>query len=97
MILLFLGTSLALAGFQAAPAIAASTPAPAPIVAAAKPARASEIVCRRDRDRSLGSNMPGPKVCHTRSEWAEIAAATRRTLQTLSDRSISPTPIRGGH
>ena len=77
-------------------AVAASLLVTAPALAKDPAAdRQNEVVCKGDRSKSLGSNLTAKKVCRTRAEWAEIAADSRRELQTMSDRRINPTPIPG--
>lgn len=77
-------------------AVAASLLVTAPVIAKDSAAdRHNEIVCKGNRTKSLGSNMNAKKVCRTRAEWAELAADSRRDLQTMTDRRINPTPIPG--
>ncbi len=76
--------------------VAASLLITAPAVAKDSAAdRGEEIVCKGNRTKALGSNMPAKKVCRTRAEWAEHAASTKRDLQGMQDKSFFPTPIPG--
>ncbi len=77
-------------------AVAASLLVTTPVVAKDTAAdRQNEVVCKGNRTKSLGSNLSAKKVCRTRAEWAQVAADSRRELQTMSDRRINPTPIPG--
>lgn len=67
----------------------------APALASEPVDRSTEIVCKGDRTKSLGSNLAAKKVCRSRAEWAAISANSRRVLQGMSERGLNPTPIPG--
>jgi len=52
----------------------AQTPALAPTVSAEE-----KLSCRYYRQ--TGSIMPGKRICHTKAEWADIDAQTRRMAE----------------
>jgi hypothetical protein len=62
-------------------------PAPPAPVAAAQPAAPAvapaddpnEVICRAG-EPILGSRFPGPRVCHTRREWAQIQQDSQQAL-----------------
>lgn len=45
----------------------------------AAPAKPDPVICKRDE--TTGSRLPGPKECHTRSEWAQINGTGQDRLQ----------------
>jgi hypothetical protein len=46
-----------------------------------------EVVCKRE-DRT-GSRLGGAKVCHTRQEWADMAAAARNSMEGAQRSSMT--------
>jgi hypothetical protein len=62
----------------ATPAATAVTPA-----ATAQPAAPAddpnEVICRKG-EPILGSRFPGPRVCHTRKEWAQIQQDSQKAV-----------------
>lgn len=69
----------------AALAVALTTP-PLPAAAGAgADNRDSQIVCRRERQPTLGSRLTGPRLCQTRAQWRELEDHTQRELQQIRD------------
>jgi hypothetical protein len=63
---------------------AASAPAAPPPSAAPAPVSrlaSSLVVCKRQE--TTGSRLGGAKICHTRQEWADIAAAARTSVDRM--------------
>ena len=56
---------------------------PATATVAAQPAAPAEdpneVICRNG-EPILGSRFPGPRICHTRKEWAQIQQDSQNTL-----------------
>lgn len=48
-----------------------------------------QVICKRQE--VLGSRLQGSKVCHTRQEWADVAASARQTTDSM-DRFSHLTP-----
>lgn len=46
-----------------------------------------KIVCKREKE--LGSNMGGRKICMTRAEWRREKEESERALRGFDDRSSS--------
>ena len=70
-----------LAVSASAPAFAsqqAQTPAPAQVVQAAPRAPTEQVICEREED--TGSRLTAHKICHTRTEWAQIQREEREDL-----------------
>ena len=68
---LLYGLGFAALSMTAAPAMAQSQPAaPAQQPQAAKPAYADQMVCETQEE--IGSRLSTHKICHTRSQWAQI-------------------------
>lgn len=68
---LFIGLTVAALSATAAPAIAQTQPAaPAQQQQAAKSAYADQMVCETEEE--IGSRLASHKICHTRSQWAQI-------------------------
>lgn len=85
-------TGLAVIAFSAAtPAVAGpQTQAPAQPQATQSNAP-DQVICEREQD--TGSRVTGHKICHTRSQWAQIQRDDRETTeQTQRNR-----PLDGGN
>ena len=57
------------------------------------------IVCTKNRQRSVGSNMLRGRVCKRKSEWAAEARETERELEMINGRGVTqppPAPQQGG-
>ena len=70
--------------------ILTSVAAPMPAAAFAFDARDDQVVCRRDREKVLGSNMRAARTCRTRAEWRQIEEHTQNEMQQFRD---GQTPI----
>ena len=60
----------------------------APLPAAAFVFDANEdnkMVCRRDRERTLGSNIRAPRTCRTKAEWRALEEPTQNEMQQIRD------------
>ncbi len=74
----------------------AATPAPAaappPSAAPAHTSRLdpNEVICKRE-DVS-GSRLGGARICHTRQQWADIAAQYREATDRLQQNSVTNGP-----
>lgn len=64
-------------------ALAAQSQTATPPVAAATP---EKPVCRR-MEQTTGSTLPGKRVCRPKSEWAQIDAANRQSVEALRNHS----------
>lgn len=53
-----------------------------------------KVVCKREKE--LGSNMPGKKICMTKAEWRSVTEQSERLRRKLDDRSRVPTPLPEG-
>ena len=69
----------------AALAVALTTPSLPAAAVAGTENRDSQIVCRRERQPTLGSRLPGPRMCQTRAQWRELEEHTQRELQQIRD------------
>jgi hypothetical protein len=61
-----------------------------PVMAAEDAAKSGEdekVVCKREKE--LGSNLGGRKICMTRAEWRREKEANERVLRGFDDRSSS--------
>jgi hypothetical protein len=47
--------------------------------------RDNKVVCRRDRDHTLGSHIRAPRTCRTRAEWRAIEEHTQNEMQQIRD------------
>src|SRR5258706_8958370 len=73
------------------PAAAPTPPAPKSQTAAAAKADPNVVVCKRIE--STGTRLGATKVCHTRQEWSDQAAAARtRADQMESSGGLRPQP-----
>jgi Ni/Co efflux regulator RcnB len=45
----------------------------------------NKMVCRRDRDRTLGFNIRAPRTCRTRAEWRALEEHTQNEMQQIRD------------
>lgn len=72
----------------AAPTIAQTQPAaPAQQQQAAKTAYADQMVCETEEE--IGSRLASHKICHTRSQWAQIHQDERSNVEhTQMQRSM---------
>ena len=80
-----LATGMLLGAGQASATEDSTAVAPAPPPSAA-PAPASrldpnQVICKRQEQP--GSRLGGAKICRTRQEWADIAAASRTTVEKM--------------
>ena len=48
----------------------------------------SKIVCKEVQ--VTGSLLPGPRICHTKAEWAEIQRQSEATLRDVQDNGSNP-------
>ena len=71
-------------------AILGSVAAPMPAAAFAFDDRDDRVICRRDRDKVLGSNMRAARTCRTRAEWRQIEEHSQNEMQQFRD---GQTPI----
>jgi len=65
----------------------ATSPAPAVSPAHTSHLDPSEVVCKREE--VSGSRLGGARVCHTRQEWADMAARYRDDTTKLQQNSTS--------
>lgn len=66
--------------------LAVSVAAPIPATAFAfGDNRDDQVVCRRDRQSSLGSHIRAPRTCRTRAEWRQIEEHTQNEMQQIRD------------
>ena len=75
--------------------ILASVAAPMPVAAFAFDARDDRVICRRDREKVLGSNMRAARTCRTRAEWRLVEEQTQNEMQQIQD-GREPRPNEGG-
>jgi hypothetical protein len=63
------------------PTAAAPTtpPPPSAMPAPASHTDSNQVICKREQ--STESRLGGAKICHTRQEWADIAAAARTSVE----------------
>jgi hypothetical protein len=47
--------------------------------------RENPLVCKRDRDTTLGSHFRAPRTCMLRSAWHELEMRTQNELQQIMD------------
>jgi len=47
--------------------------------------RDDQVVCRRDRETTLGSHIRAPRTCRTRAEWRQIEEHTQNEMQQIRD------------
>lgn len=76
---LMYGLVLAVASTTAAPTFAQTQPAPAQQPQTAKTAYADQVVCETQEE--TGSRLASHKICHTRSQWAQIHQDQRDTTE----------------
>src|SRR5688500_5353203 len=55
--------------------------------------RDSQVVCRRERQPTLGSRLKGPRLCQTRAQWRELEEYTQRELQQIRDGQAPLEPL----
>lgn len=82
-------SSFAFAAILAAatPAVAQTQAQPQPQPAAAKVSDANQVICEKQEE--IGTRLAARKVCHTRSEWAQIRGDDRSLLEhTQQERSL---------
>jgi invasion protein IalB len=81
-------TGLAILAFSAAaPAVAGPQQQAQPQPQASQTNAPDDVICEREQD--TGSRITGHKVCHTRTQWAEIRRDDRdATEQTQRDRPM---------
>jgi hypothetical protein len=75
-----LGASQALATDDPA-AAPAPMPSPSSTPPPASHTDSSTVICKREQ--STESRLGGAKICHTRQEWADIAAAARTSVDNM--------------
>jgi hypothetical protein len=88
-----LATGMLLGAGQASATEDPTAGAPVPPPSAAPPPASrldpNQVVCKRQEQP--GSRLGGAKICRTRQEWADIAAASRTTVDRMqSGASLSP-------
>ena len=67
----FYGLVVAALSITGAPTVAQTQPAaPTPQQQAARQAYADQVVCESEEE--VGSRLASHKICHTRSQWAQI-------------------------
>ncbi len=47
--------------------------------------RENPLVCKRDRDMTLGTHFRAPRTCMLRSAWRELELRTQNELQQIMD------------
>ncbi len=78
-------------------ALAALVAAPLPTAAVAfDDSQDDKVVCRRDREKTLGSNMRAPRTCRTRAQWRELEEQTQNEIQQIRDGQEPEMPEGGG-
>jgi hypothetical protein len=75
-----LGAGQALASDDTA-AAPAPMPSPSSTPSPASHTDSSVVVCKREQNTE--SRLGGAKICHTRQEWADIAAAARTSVDNM--------------
>ena len=65
--------------------VAAAVAAPFPAAAFDFDDRDNKVVCRRDRETTLGSHIRAPRTCRTRAEWRQIEEHTQNEMQQIRD------------
>ncbi|HLZ84614.1 MAG TPA: hypothetical protein VKQ54_13695 [Caulobacteraceae bacterium] len=88
---MLLGAGQALATDDTSATSQAAPPPPSAMPPPASHTDSTQVVCKRE-DRT-GSRLGGARVCHTRQEWADIAAAARTSV----DRMQSGANLAGDH
>ncbi len=85
----------AVLGLAAAPALAAdpqpASPPDPPRQTTPSNVDPNQVICKRQEE--TGSRLGGAKICHTRREWADIAAAARMSvgdMQTKANMGVPP-------
>lgn len=71
-----------------ASAILASSPAHA-----GEPQQSTDsekLICKREKEKTFGSNFIGRKDCRTAQEWKELEANAKRQLQAFKDKYNDP-------
>ena len=58
--------------------------------------REDPLVCKRDRDMTLGSHFRAPRTCMLRSQWRELAERTQHELQQIMDGQAANGPAGNG-
>jgi hypothetical protein len=64
---------------SSAPVLAQTAPAAAPAALAAPADDPNEVICHAG-EAPIGSRFPGPRICHTRKEWAQIQKDSQDAL-----------------
>ena len=75
------------------PPLPAATAAAAANDGASADDRDSQVVCRRERQPTLGSRLKGPRLCQTRAQWRELEEYTQRELQQIRDGQAPLEPL----
>ena len=89
---LLYGLGFAALSMATVPAIAQTQPSAPAQQQAAKPAYADQMVCETEEE--IGSRLASHKICHTRSQWAQIHQDERsQTEHTQMQRTM----INPGH
>jgi len=70
----------------------AATPMPAPSAAPSSASRfdPNQVICKREEN--TGSRLGGSKICHTRQEWADVAAQARTNTDRMQQNSFTNGP-----
>jgi ABC-type transport system substrate-binding protein len=76
------------------PATAAAPPPPPPSTMPAPTSRTdpNTVICKREQ--STESRLGGAKICHTRQEWNDMAAAARTSVDDMQQRGNLGIPPR---
>jgi hypothetical protein len=69
---------------QATPPAPPAMPAPSAMPAPTSHTDPNTVICKREQ--SSESRLGGAKVCHTRQEWADMAAAARTDVDSMQQR-----------
>lgn len=81
------GLGFAALAMTTVPALAQTKPAAPAQQQTAKPAYADQMVCETEEE--IGSRLASHKICHTRSQWAQIHQDERsQTEHTQMQRTI---------
>ena len=67
-----------------------------PSFANVTPTREDPLVCKRDRQTTLGSHFRAPRTCMLRSQWREMEDHTQRELQQIMDGQNASNGATGG-
>ena len=77
--------------------VAVAVAAPPAFANTPTPTRQDPLVCKRDRDMTLGTHFRAPRTCMLRSQWREMEQHTQNELQQIMDgQSASASGGNGG-